>query len=68
MVAAEGVVALDVAVEILGQRVLVKRGEVIGLAEGVHAELPVERHVVAVSSDVEKLLPVPTLELGCQAA
>ncbi len=66
MVAAEGVVALHVAVEAVEQRVLVQGAEVVRLAEGVHRELPVARDVVVVSVEVLELVEAPVRDLVSQ--
>ncbi len=57
------VVALNVAVEGVEQRVLVQRREVIRLTERVHRQFPIARRVVRVAVDRDHRGEVPSREL-----
>ena len=59
MVAAIGVVALDVAVEDQAQSVGMENREVVRLAEGVHGQFPVAFDVVGVLPQVVEAAEVP---------
>ena len=68
MIAIEDVIGLHVSVEALGQRGAMQHRKVVRLAEGVHRELPVEPHLIAVRTDIHEIAESPRFELRRQTA
>ena len=62
--APEFVVALHIAVEVVRQRLGVQHGEVVGLAERVHGELPVAADLVGVTAQPLQFAEVPPGDVG----